>query len=101
MKWCTYSHWHKNYPRFIGKLLKEEYGTCLIKYSEKQIYPPELWDINYVRIFDRLEDTILFMLENNNEITLTSIKEDLLISFYEDAKNIDWKIFMKNKNLMK
>jgi hypothetical protein len=89
-KWCTYSWYNKNCPQHIGKLLKiDESGCGIIKYSEKQLYAPAYWDMNYVAVFGTLEDTIRFMLENS-KMDLFDIKDDIMNSFKDDANKINW-----------
>lgn len=86
-KWCTYGSWGKNSPSSIGKLLEQHGNSGTILYSEGQLYPPELWDMAYVEVFDTVEEAIIFFIEHNyHQYSLHKIKE------YWDfpSINIDW-----------
>jgi hypothetical protein len=75
IKWCTWSVWTKNFPEHIGQLLEQHGNSGTILYSERQMYPPELWDMNYVEVFDTAEEAIIFMLKKNNDACLYRIRE--------------------------
>jgi hypothetical protein len=89
-KWCTYGSWGKDCPSFLGKL--ESYtskNSALIRYSERQLFPLECWDINYVTVFDTIEEAILFLLQySSSRTTLNELRE--YWSFPSDKDKIDW-----------
>jgi hypothetical protein len=88
-KWCTYGAWGKKSPTFIGKLLEQLDKSGTILYSESQMYPPELWDMGYVELFDTVEEAIIYMMKNDfYNRSLNRIRENL--SFPSDTNNIDW-----------
>lgn len=61
--WAVYSIWVG--ATGIGLLAeKPSHNSCYILYSENQIYGPELWDRNYVRLFSKLNDAANYFLEN-------------------------------------
>jgi len=85
-KWCTYGSWGKKSPSFIGQLVEQSGRAGKIRYSENQMYSLEYWDMDYVEVFDNLEDAILFFHKQRGE-SLTSIKESL---YFEEKNNVDW-----------
>lgn len=86
-KWCAYSHFNKKFPQNIGKLKQQIGNAGYIQYSEKQLYPFQCWDMNYVEIFDTLDQAIEFMLKYNSDETTQNIKETL---GFEEVNNINW-----------
>lgn len=94
-KWCTYGSWGKKLPSFIGKLESQWGNSGKIRYNENQMYPLEYWDMNYVTVFDSLEEAILFMVENNSNESVLKIKEWL--HFPSDTKNVDWDALHKKE----
>ena len=94
-KWCTYGAWGKEIPTFIGKLERMEGTLGVIRYSENQMYALEYWDMDYVKVFNTVEETILYMIQNNNENSIHKIKECL--HFPSDTKNIDWDALRKRE----
>jgi len=90
VKWCTFGAWGKTMPTFIGKLEEQSGNTGKIRYGEKQMYPLEYWDMNFVMVFDCIEDAIMFMVRNNCDESVNSIREWL--NFPTDAKKINWEL---------
>jgi len=88
VKWCTYGAWGKEMPTFIGKLEEQSGNTGKIRYTERQMYPLEYWNMDFVMVFDCIEDAILYMIRHNTEESVNSIKEWL--NFPTDMKNVDW-----------
>lgn len=62
--WCTYSHWADTLPEGFGKVVGEQGNAINILYSERQQYPPERWDSDYVKRFPTLEDAIKYFIEH-------------------------------------
>jgi hypothetical protein len=87
-KWCTYGAFHKDYPQHIGLLEKQQGNAGEIRYAENQIYPLQYWDMNYVCVFDSLEEGILFLIKNNQEESIQTVKDYL--PFPTALKGIDW-----------
>lgn len=88
VKWCTYGAWGKEIPTFIGQLVKQQGTSGQIRYAEKQMYPLEWWDMDYVMVHESLENAILFLIKNNSEESVPLIKECL--SFETGKKDINW-----------
>ena len=84
MKWCTYGAFAR--PTFIGKLTKQEGNTGRIQYAEKQMYSQEYWDMTYVKVFESLEEAIIYTLKNSDE-TLNNIKDSL---HFKEKTDINW-----------
>lgn len=91
-KWCTYSWWTKKYPQSLGKLVRQNGNTGTIQYAEKQMYPLQLWDMNYVEVFDKVEDAIRFLLKNNPDIHLREVRESFCFS-----DKVNWEELEKEK----
>ena len=89
-KWCTYGSWGKEMPTFIGKLEKQEGNIGYVRYTERQMYPVEAWDMDYVKVFDSIEDAILYMVRHNSDESVNTIKEWL--TFPTDTKNVNWEL---------
>jgi len=85
-KWCTYGPWGKKMPSFIGQLVEQTGNTGKIRYAERQMYPLEYWDMDYVEVFETIEDAIKFMLKNGTDRYLSEIKE----CFNFPSTNVDW-----------
>lgn len=94
-KWCTYGAWGKKMPTFIGKLESRNGNSGKIRYTENQMYPLEYWDMDYVMVFDCIEDAILYMVKQNSEESVLKIKEWL--HFPSDTKNLDWDALRKKE----
>ena len=88
VKWCTYGAFHRDYPLHIGLLEKRQGNSGAIRYGENQMYALEWWDMNYVVVHDSLEDAILFLIKNNPEESIYTVKEYL--SFRTAKEKIDW-----------
>jgi hypothetical protein len=87
-KFCTYSYIAKESPQYFGKaILKSSYAE--VKYNEGQLYSPEGWDLNYLSFFDKLENAILFMIENTDK-DFQTIKDLAFDGCFSDAEKIDW-----------
>ena len=94
LKWCTYGAFHRDYPLHIGLLEKQQGNSGAIRYAEKQMYPLEWWDMNYVTVHNSLNDAILFLNKNNPDESIYTVKEYL--HFSTEMKEIDWKL-LENK----
>jgi hypothetical protein len=88
VKWCTYGAWGKKLPTFIGQLVEQHGNTGRIRYAEKQMYPLEYWDMDYVVMHESLEDAIIYMITHNTDESVPQIKDYL--PFETDGKKIDW-----------
>lgn len=88
MEWCTYSAFHRDHPLHIGLLEEQRGNTGKIRYGEKQMYSLEYWDMDYVRIHNILEDAIRFLINNNPDETLYTVREYL--PFPTAKQNVDW-----------
>ena len=88
VKWCTYGAFGKEYPLHIGLLEKQQANTGAIRYAEKQMYPLEYWDMDYVVVHESLEEAILFLIKNNPEESIYTVREYL--PFKTAKQNIDW-----------
>ncbi len=67
MKFCCYGLWSWD----IGKVIKEYltsdgYTTVEIQYYPNQMYSPELWDGNYVKIFKNFKEAKKFYLQETS-----------------------------------
>ena len=69
-KWCCYRSW-MSWMDF-GKIVKPlpSGGSCFVLYSEGQHYPPECWDMNYVKEFDTLEEAVEFYIKNRPAVDI-------------------------------
>jgi len=85
-KWCAFG---AICPDDIGRLLIHSKQTGEILYSEGQMYRPEFWDMNYVKIFETLEEVILFLIDDMNQV-FSEIKEDAERKFPSYKKDVDW-----------
>ena len=88
VKWCTYGAFHRDYPLHIGLLEKQEGKTGVIRYAEKQMYPLEYWDMDYVVVHESLEDAIRFLIKNNPDEYIFTVREYL--PFPTAKETIDW-----------
>ena len=88
MKWCTYGAFHRDHPLHIGFLEKQRGNTGAIRYAEKQMYPLEYWDMDFVMVHESLEDAIKFLIENNPDESIHTVKEYL--PFKTAKENINW-----------
>jgi len=95
VKWCTYSAWGKEMPSFIGQLVEQHGNTGKIRYAEKQMYPLEYWDMNYVTIHESLEDAIIYLITHNSTESVFNLKENL--SFETGKKDVDWDALRKTE----
>lgn len=94
VKWCTYGAWGKECPTFIGQLVEQMGKTGKIRYSARQMYPLEFWDMDYVEVHETLEAAVLYMLEHGPERFLSTIRDNL--SFPSDE--VDWdKLYINEK----
>lgn len=91
-KWCTYSWLNKKFPQSIGKLVRQEGNTGHIRYAEHQMYPLQLWDMNYVEVFDNIEDAIKFLLKNKPDTYLHEVRESFCFS-----DKVNWEKLEKEK----
>jgi len=62
-EWCTYGSYSANQPNYVGKIAKDLGSTVYIIASENQGIS-DLWDGDYVRRFENLDEAIDFYLEN-------------------------------------
>ena len=88
LKWCTYGAFGKEVPSFIGQLVDQMGNTGKIRYAEKQMYPLQYWDMDYVMVHESLEDAIRFLIEKHPDETIHTVKEYL--PFKTAKENIDW-----------
>lgn len=88
VKWCTYGAWGKKNPSFIGQIVEQQGNTGKIRYAEKQMYPLEYWDMDYVMVHESLEAAIIYMTTNNIDESVLQIKECL--PFETAKKDVDW-----------
>lgn len=88
MKWCTYGAFGRDYPLHIGLLEKQQGNTGAIRYAEKQMYALEWWDMDYVVVHESLEDAIRFLIKNNPDESVYTVKEYL--PFRTAKEKIDW-----------
>jgi len=95
-KWCTYGAWGKELPSFIGFLEKQQGNTGTIRYAQRQMYPLEYWDMNYVVVHESLEDAIIYMIANNSDEYIYNLKEHLTLIF-DAAKELDWDVLRKTE----
>ena len=95
-KWCTYGAFHRDYPLHVGFLEEQQGNTGKIRYAEKQMYPLEYWDMNYVVVHESLEDAIMFLIENNPDESIYTVKEYL--PFRTAKQEIDWDKLKMNYN---
>lgn len=93
-KWCTFGAFHRDYPSFIGFLEKGSETSGMIRYAENQLYPLECWDMNYVVVHESLDDAIVFLIKNNPEESIYTMKEYL--HFPTAKKKVDWE-YVENK----
>jgi hypothetical protein len=100
-KWCTYSWSNKELPQHIGKMYNVRGNTCDIQYSDGQLYPKSAWDMDYVKVFDTLEEAICFMYTNSNYGFLSEIKEELTSYFPKDTENVNWNIVLRPLKIKK
>lgn len=94
-KWCTFGAFHRDYPSFIGFLERGSETSGMIRYAEKQMYPLECWDMDYVVVHDSLEEAILFLIKNNPEESIHTVKEYSL-KFETAKKTVDWNYIENN-----
>jgi len=88
-KWCTYSAWGKRLPSFIGQLTEQSGNSGKIRYAENQLYSEQWWDMDYVEVFDSLEEAIFYLLKNGiYKESINQIKENFNFPSYKDF--IDW-----------
>jgi hypothetical protein len=73
-------------PSFIGQLVEHQGKGGKIRYSARQMYSLEWWDMDYVEIHESLEAAVLYMLKHSGEKFLSTIRENL--SFPSDE--VDW-----------
>ncbi len=84
-KWCTFGYLNKNCPEHIGKLVERKGNAGWIQYAEKQQYPLECWDMNYVVIHDTIEDAIKCLLKHKSDWGIIDIQESLAFNV-----DVDW-----------
>jgi len=87
-KWCTYGAFHRDYPLHVGLLEEQRGNTGKIRYAEKQMYPLEYWDMDYVMVHDSLEDAIRFLIKNNPDESVNTVRDYL--PFETEKGKIDW-----------
>jgi len=88
VKWCTYGSWGKEMPSFVGQVVEQQGNSGKIRYAEKQHYPLEWWDMDYVVVHESLEDAIIYMVTHNSEESVLQMKNYL--SFETGKKDVDW-----------
>ena len=87
-KFCTYSYIGKEYPQYLGKgILKSNYID--IRYTEKQIFPLECWDLDYVSVFETIKEAIIYIITNTKK-PFNEIKSLAFDGCFSDAENVDW-----------
>jgi hypothetical protein len=88
VKWCTYGAFGKGIPTFIGQLVEQQGNSGKIRYAEKQMYPLEYWDMDYVAVHESLEDAIIYMITHNSDESVLQIRDYL--SFETGKRDVDW-----------
>jgi hypothetical protein len=93
--WCTYSS-GLGLSGF-GKIVRDEKTSVNIKYSERQLYPPECWDSVYVTRFDTLDEAVEYYIKNrlgvdirDRQLTPDEVRENAwrdFSSYFEKKKN--------------
>ena len=88
-EWAVYGGWCSSIG--VGKVVQEDKSSVFIQYCETQQYPPECWDVGYVKRFSNSIDAIkecskASMFSDDSEKELLRV---FLINFPSQIKSLE------------
>ena len=79
--WAVYFH-DTHFLMGIGRIVADNSNFVNILYSERQEYPAEAWEVNFVRRFDEVEKAMECYLEHSSEYSSAErLRNDLKKKF--------------------
>jgi CRISPR/Cas system-associated endoribonuclease Cas2 len=92
-KWCVYGLITKQ----LGKIIEDNDGTVRIQYSEKQMYPCELWEDKkcYVLKFKTIKEAMQYKIKKDRDEIRIETMLDIMYYDFKEAKKYR-KFFINN-----